>query len=156
MSQPILDDAGRRFIESARTATLATIAPDGRPRLVPVCFVLGETADNPGRPVLHVPLDEKPKRSDDPRRLARVRDIVHRPDVTLLFDRWSEDWSRLAWLRAEGTAEILEPGDEAGAHAAAVTALREKYPQYCDQAIDLRPMIRITVLRAIGWGEIGP
>ena len=36
-----LTGEARTFVEAARRATLATIAADGRPRLVPVCFVLG-------------------------------------------------------------------------------------------------------------------
>ena len=41
-----MEAAERAFLESARTATLATIAPDGVPRLVPICFVVGD--DEPG------------------------------------------------------------------------------------------------------------
>ena len=43
-----------RFVSEARTATLGTIAEDGRPRLVPICFVLDGD-------VLFTPIDEKPK-----------------------------------------------------------------------------------------------
>ena len=94
------------FLAAARTATLATIAPDGSPRLVPVCFVVRDGTD------LYVPLDEKPKRTDDPRELARVRDILERPSVALLVDRWSEDWSELGWLRIRGDASLVEPADD--------------------------------------------
>ena len=56
----------------------------------------------PTRPILYTPLDDKPKRTDDPLTLARVRDIAADPRVSILADRWDEDWTRLAWLRAEG------------------------------------------------------
>ena len=59
--------------------------------------------------------------------LARVRDMLARPAVTLLVDRWDEDWSRLGWVRIDGRAAIVEPGP---GHAAAIDALRAKYPQY--------------------------
>jgi PPOX class probable F420-dependent enzyme len=142
---PILTPAQRAFVAAARTATLATIAPDGSPRLVPICFVLH------GDVVLS-PLDEKPKRASDPRGLARVRDVRARPAVSLLVHRWDEDWTRLGWVRLHGTATLVEPGDDG--HAAAIVPLRAKYPQYGSQAIDRRPMLRIQVDRATSWGEL--
>lgn len=141
----------RHFIQERRTATLATVSGTGQPRLVPVCFVLADPPpDEPG-PVLYTPLDEKPKRGGDLRELARVRDIMERPAVTLLFDRWSEDWSHLAWLRAGGTASLLEPDQDPSTHGRAVAALRAKYPQYRSQAIDERPMLRIVIDHVTSW-----
>jgi PPOX class probable F420-dependent enzyme len=151
---PILDPAARSFLGAARTATLATTAPNGRPRLVPICFVVGDDArDSQLR--LYSPLDDKPKRTDDPRDLARVRDLLVLPRASLLVDRWSEDWSRLAWLRLETHAELLEPeSQERAAHAAAVAALRAKYPQYATHRLEDRPMLRFTVTRALAWGAL--
>ena len=34
-----------RFLDQARTAVLATIDPAGRPRLVPICFVVQGGSD---------------------------------------------------------------------------------------------------------------
>jgi len=151
----ILTSEQRDFAATARTATLATVGANGRPRLVPICFVLGNGAD--GRPRLHSPLDEKPKRSGDPRDLARVRDILILPEATLLIDRWSEDWSQLGWLRLECRAELLEPEPrEVEEHAAAIAALRAKYAQYVDQRLEDRPVIRFTVDRAVSWGNLAP
>jgi PPOX class probable F420-dependent enzyme len=122
---------------------LATVAPDGHPRLVPVCYALAADEATHGRLILYTPLDEKRKRASDPHRLARVRDLIARPQVTLLVDRWDEDWRRLAWLRLEGTAVLLEPaGDTRPEHAAAVAALRAKYPQHVRQDLETRPVIR--------------
>jgi PPOX class probable F420-dependent enzyme len=150
---PLLSPAHRAFVEAARTAVLATIAADGRPRLVPICFVtFGGEGDL--RPVVYTPLDEKPKSVDDPRELERVRDIVARPAVGLLVDRWSEDWTRLGWLRLDGRADLVEPG--AAGHAAAVEALRAKYPQYATHRLEARPLIRIAVERVREWGNLGP
>ena len=84
-----LTGAHSSFVAQARTATLGTIAEDGRPRLVPICFVLDDD-------VLFTPIDEKPKRGTDPRQLARIRDIERRAEVTVLVDRWNEDWTNLA------------------------------------------------------------
>jgi len=134
----------RRFVSEARTATLGTIAEDGRPRLVPICFVLD-------RDVLFTPIDEKPKEASDPRRLARIRDIERRADVTVLVDRWDEDWDRLAWLRIDGRASLAEdPADR----APAIAALRAKYPQYAGHDLESRPLIRIAIERVRSWGDL--
>jgi PPOX class probable F420-dependent enzyme len=151
---PVLTAAQLRFADAARTATLATIAPDGRPRLVPICFVVSPDGAD-GRPRLHSPLDDKPKRSDDPHDLARVQDLLVLPNATLLIDRWSEDWDRLAWLRLETRAELLEPEPrERAEQEAAVVALRAKYPQYATHRLEDRPILRFTVIRAVGWGDL--
>jgi coenzyme F420-0:L-glutamate ligase / coenzyme F420-1:gamma-L-glutamate ligase len=153
---PIITEAERAFVAGARQATLATTAPNGRPRLVPVCFVLAPGFDAVGRARLYTPLDEKPKRTDDLRQLARVRDLLVLPQATLLIDRWDEDWTRLGWVRLYGTGEILEPEPrEVEEHAAAVAALRAKYPQYDAHGLGGRPIIRIAIDRALSWGELG-
>ena len=121
-----------------RRATLATVAPDGRPRLVPICFVVIDE-------VIWSPIDEKPKHASDPRELARIRDIGRDPRVTVLVDRWSEDWSELAWLRIEGQAVLVD------SDPAVIAALRAKYPQYADHDLASRPMIRIAIEGAKSW-----
>jgi PPOX class probable F420-dependent enzyme len=117
---PILSPPQRSFLTAARRGVLATIAPDGLPRSVPFCFVL-----DPVEPVLWTPIDDKPKRDDDPLALARVRDIETEPRVTVLVDRWDEDWARLAWLRAKGSAQLVLPGATGDAPAIRA-ALRAK------------------------------
>ena len=139
----------RRFLAGARRATLGTIAADGVPRLVPICYAIHRTA-----PVLYSPLDEKPKRVGDVRELARVRDIARDPRVTVLVDRWDESWTRLAWLRCDGRASLIEPvGADAAEHALAVEGLRARYAQYVDHDLAARPMLRIVVARTSSWGE---
>ncbi len=144
----ILSGAERRFVDDARTATLATIDPRGRPRLVPICFVV---RDEGVTSVLYTPIDDKPKRSSDPRRLARVSDIVDRPEVELLVDRWSEDWSRLAWLRLSGEATFVESGT---VRAGVIEDLRTKYPQYVGHRLESRPALRIEIQGATSWGAL--
>ncbi|HEX7949320.1 MAG TPA: TIGR03668 family PPOX class F420-dependent oxidoreductase [Candidatus Limnocylindrales bacterium] len=147
---PVLTPPQRDNLTRARRAVLATIAPDGRPRLIPVCFAL-----DPDRPVLWSPLDEKPKRTADMHHLARVRDIGRDRRVTILVDVWDEDWSRLGWLRCDGTASLVEPGDDARETSAAVAALRAKYPQYATHDLAARPLIRIELKRATSWAASG-
>ena len=73
---------------------LATVRPDGSPRLVPITFaLLGE--------LLCFAVDEvKPKRDA---RLARLGDIARDPRVTLLVDHYDADWRALWWVRIDGT-----------------------------------------------------
>ena len=148
-SQPLLSADQRAFLESARRAVLATIPSDGQPRLVPICFVVDDA-----EPIVYTPIDDKPKRQDDPLALARVRDIAADPRVTILVDRWDEDWTRLAWLRAEGRATLLAPDASPAQHAAVVAALRVKYAQYATHRLEERPLIQIRLERVIGWGPV--
>ncbi len=157
MHDPILTGPEHAFVAAARRAVLATIRPDGEPRLVPICFVLADAADDLGRPILYSPLDDKPKASADPHRLGRVRDLLVLPAVTVLVDRWSEDWLHLGWMRLSGRGVLLEPEPrEREEHAGAVTALRAKYPQYADHDLEGRPIIRIAIDRVQRWGDVAP
>jgi PPOX class probable F420-dependent enzyme len=156
MRDPVISADARGFLADARRAILATVAPSGAPRLVPVCFALAADDDRLGRPVLYSPIDEKPKASADPHALSRVQDLLVLPDVSLLVDRWDEDWTQLAWLRLYGHGVLLEPQPhEREEHAAAVGLLRAKYPQYASHRLEGRPIIRIVVDRSRSWGELG-
>ena len=156
MRDPVLNTEARAFLADARRAILATVAPSGAPRLVPVCFAVAAEDDRLGRPVLYSPIDEKPKVSADPHALSRVQDLLVLPDVSLLVDRWDEDWTRLAWVRVDGRGVLLEPQPhEREEHATAVALLREKYPQYATHRLEDRPIIRIVVDRSRSWGDLG-
>lgn len=150
MRDPVLSVAERAFLADARRAVLATIAPDGRPRPVPICHVV-----EPDRPVLWTPLDEKPKAVTDVAQLARVRDILRDGRVTLLVDRWDEDWDHLAWLRCEGVATLVGPEASLAERSVAIAALRAKYRQYGSHDLEARPVIRVDIKRAVGWGMLG-
>jgi PPOX class probable F420-dependent enzyme len=130
------------LLSRARRAVMATIAADGTPRLVPIAFAFADG-------VIYSALDEKPKSVADPHDLARVRDIVARPQVSVLIDEWDEDWTKLAWLRLAGRASVLEPG--VPGHALAVRLLRERYPQYADHRLEQRPIIRIEIEHTSSW-----
>ncbi len=135
------------FLRDERVARFATVGPGGVPHLVPVCY--HATLDTTGVTALDIALDEKPK-GVAPHALRRVRNLLANPAVALLVDRYDDgDWDRLAFLRVDGHATLLEPGDPA--HAPAVAALRAKYPQYRAMALDGRPIIRITPTEVSGW-----
>jgi PPOX class probable F420-dependent enzyme len=150
----VLSPADRAFLAAARSATLATIAPDGRPRLVPICFVVGIV--EPGHSTrLYSPIDEKPKASSDARALARVRDLRDRPRATILAERWSEDWSQLGWIRLAVDGEPVEAGGGPvgdAERAVAIERLRAKYPQYAAHRLEHLPILRFTVHAVTRWG----
>ncbi|HUP54224.1 MAG TPA: TIGR03668 family PPOX class F420-dependent oxidoreductase, partial [Methylomirabilota bacterium] len=137
---------------AARRAILATVDAKGRPRALPVCFVV-DTEDGGGIELL-IPLDDKPKSIKDKHGLARVRDIERQPEVSLLIDQWDEDWSKLGWLRLHGHATVLEPDEVSLAFPDAPAQLRAKYQQYASHDLESSPMILIDVERAVRWGAL--
>lgn len=141
------------LLRRARRGVLATTASDGAARLVPITFVVFKPSHGE-QTLIYSPLDEKPKSVADPRHLARVRDIAREPQVSVLVDEWSEEWSRLGWVRVLGAARLIEPDDalrERREHERAVAMLREKYAQYRAHRLETRPMLRIAVERATSW-----
>jgi len=120
-------------VAAARVARLATVGRDGRPHVVPICFVLdGET--------LYTAVDEKPKRT---RRLKRLENIEANPHVEVLIDHYEDDWSKLWWVRLRGTARIVED-------PRAVDLLVAKYPQYAERRPE-GPVIAIYVEERSEW-----
>src|SRR4051794_32281619 len=103
---------------AAPVARLATLRPDGTPRLVPITFVLLD-----GR--ICSAVDEvKPKSTT---RLARLADVERDPRVGVVVDHYADDWSALWWVRVDGTAAVHEDGALRGRALAALVA---KYPPY--------------------------
>ena len=131
------------FIRSARVARLATADGNGRPHVIPICFVFdGQN--------FYSSIDEKPKRNLE-RELKRLRNIRANPNIALIIDHYEEDWRRLAYVLIIGRARILAAGKN---HQRAVRLLRRKYPQDREMAIDHRPMIRMTPRRVRAWGNL--
>ena len=65
--------------------------------------------------------------------------------MSLVADHYEdEDWSRLWWVRADGTARVV---DEA---PAALGLLCDRYPQYAASPPP-GPFLEIVVERWIGW-----
>src|SRR5438132_5030641 len=129
------------FVEDRRVAHLATADAQGRPHVVPVCFAYADGC-------VYIAIDEKPKRTT---RLKRLRNIEKNPQVALVFDRYDEDWSRLAWVMVRGEASVIERGPE---HEQALVALRARYPQYAAMALEGRPFIRIQPEGVSAWGAL--
>src|SRR5918993_150709 len=118
-----------RLIRAARVAHLATADASGQPLVIPICFVFD------GREFFS-PIDEKPKQTS-PRNLKRVRNISANPKVSLVIDRYNDDWRKLAFVLVFGKARIVVGGAK---HRKAVILLRRKYRQYRSMAIEQRPI----------------
>ena len=128
-------EARERFA-SARVARLATADRAGRPHLVPIVFALDGDC-------IYSVVDAKPKRTTTLRRLANVRE---NPAVALLVDHYDDtEWSRLWWVRADGTARVLDPADHEAQHAIALLARR--YPQQRSTG----SVLAVDVERWSGW-----
>ena len=115
-------DAVDLILEGWPVASLATLGEGGRPHVVPIVFV--RVADG-----IWSPIDGKPKAGGE---LARIRNVRRDARVSLLFEHYENDWTRLWWLRLDGEAELRTPADPCADSevAAALAALRRKYPQY--------------------------
>jgi PPOX class probable F420-dependent enzyme len=132
----------RRRLAESRVARLATVGGDGRPHIVPICFVVmsGE---------ILFAVDHKPKRTAD---LQRLRNIATNPAVAVLVDHYEEDWSRIWWVRIDGFARVLEGGDST---ERAVDALSARYPQYRRERPS-GPVVSIRIERLSGWFATAP
>jgi len=124
---------------AARHAHLATVDRAAVPHLVPVTFAVHDDE-------IVTAVDDKPKSTTN---LKRLRNIRENPQVAVLADHYDDDWSRLWWVRADGTADIVaDRGDPE--HQRAVALLTRRYQQY-ESAPPPGPIIRIRVTRWSGW-----
>jgi len=134
------EEARRRFA-SAPVARLATIGTAGAPHLVPITFA------TLGADTIVSAVDHKPKRT---LALARLRNIQSDPRVCLLVDHYSDDWSELWWVRADGAAAVHTPELEPALCEVALSALTERYPAYRERR-PAGPVVVVTVERWSGW-----
>jgi PPOX class probable F420-dependent enzyme len=117
----------------ARVARLATVGRDGRPHVVPICFVIDGST-------LYTAVDDKPKRT---RRLRRLDNIEANSAVEVVIDHYEDDWSKLWWVRLRGTARIVED-------PRAVELLAAKYPQYRERP-PAGPVIAVEIEDRSEW-----
>ena len=132
----------RRRIADAKVARLATIGAGGKPHVVPITFAVdGDT--------IYFAVDAKPKRTTD---LKRLRNIAANPSVSVLVDHYEDDWTRLWWVRVDGTARLLADGAQA---VRATDLLAARYPQY-RRARPGGPVVAISIDRISGWSPEAP
>ncbi|OMC13152.1 TIGR03668 family PPOX class F420-dependent oxidoreductase [Mycolicibacterium fortuitum] len=133
-------DAAMRFA-MAPAAVLATLRPDGAPHLVPVVFAVHRSAEGD---TIYSAVDAKPKTTHRLRRLANIEGDSR---VSLLVDHYTDEWSQLWWVRADGRATIHHSGDQM---ATGYALLRAKYPQYERIALN-GPVITVEVTHWSSW-----
>jgi len=129
------------LLAAAPVARLATVGADGRPHLVPIVFALD------GRRLVTA-VDHKPKRT---RSLKRLRNLASNPAVSVLADHYEDDWDRLWWVRADGTARV---DDTPAAVEWAAGLLAARYPRYRTRP-PAGPVIVAEIHRIIGWRAAG-
>lgn len=129
--------AARDRFAASPIARLATVRPDGAPHVVPITFAVTGTT-------IVTAIDHKPKST---RRLQRLSNIASDPRVSVLVDRYDDDWSHLFWVRVDGTATIVAAGTE---FDTALRALAAKYEPYREQPPD-GPVIMITPTNWSWW-----
>jgi len=133
-----------RVLAVMPVARLASVGADGAPHVVPIVFVAVGGA-------LYSPIDGKPKRAG---KLQRLRNVARNSNVSLVIDRYDEDWRRLWWVRIDATADVIT----ADAVSVAmwdrmVAALRAKYPQYDSVPLfdGVPTLLRMTPHRHTAW-----
>ena len=131
------------FVSSRRVARLATADASGRPHVVPICYAFDGDS-------LYSAIDLKPKRVG-PRQLKRVRNVLDNPQVAVIVDDYSEDWSALGYVLIRGAAEIMDEGQD---RERAEDMLRDKYPQYRDLLPQGAVILKITPDSVTGWGRV--
>jgi PPOX class probable F420-dependent enzyme len=126
------------LLERSRVAHLGLLDGSGVPRVLPVTYaVCGE--------LLVSAVDHKRKQVAG-ERLARVRWLRSRPAAALTVDRYSSDWSALAWVQALGNVAVLDVVDAADA----VSALAARYEQYLERP-PAGPVLALRPERLLWW-----
>jgi PPOX class probable F420-dependent enzyme len=144
------DEQARSRFAAGRVGRLATVTPAGAPHLVPVVFAVVDD-------YLYSAVDSKPKTTMALQRLANIQASGR---ASLLVDEYTEDWSALWWVRADGSAQVLAVDHEPGRSPlrrenrdqvrTAVEALTRKYPQYVSQPPS-GPVIAVRLSRWQWW-----
>lgn len=130
------------FIAEGRVGRLGTADASGQPLVVPICYAFdGES--------LFSAIDAKPK-TLGPRGLRRIRNLRENPKVSVVIDRYVEDWTQLRYVIIQGRAELLTEG---GDFARGVDLLLAKYPQYRNMGLnrDSGLMIKVKPDRVTQW-----
>lgn len=130
------EQARARFADSP-VAVLGTVDAAGAAHLVPVTYVVWGDR-------VFITIDDKPKRTQD---LKRLRNIAANPRVCLLAQHYQDEWSGLWWVRADGTARVINPGE---LPFGVLGGLVGRYAWYRTHTPN-GPVIEVTVETWSGW-----
>lgn len=106
--------------------------------MVPVVFALVDD-------VAYTAVDGKPKTTN---RLQRVANVAATGRASLLVDEYVQDWSKLWWVRFDGSAQVLAA--DSNEASSAIEALTRKYPQYVGDPPP-GPVIAVRLTRWRSW-----
>jgi PPOX class probable F420-dependent enzyme len=122
------------FISDGRVGRLGTADATGQPLVVPICYAWDGAA-------LFSALDAKPK-SRPVETLKRIRNIRENTKVSVVIDRYDENWTELRYVIIQGEARLLTGGDE---FARGADLLLAKYSQYRAMGLDREEGLMIVV-----------
>ena len=133
-----------KVINSHRIARMATVDDSGIPLVVPICFVCHSEH-------IYTPVDKKTKKVTY-EKLRRVRNIAQNPNVSIVIDKYTEDWSGIYYIIIEGKASLIKEGHE---YQNCLKLLTRKYDQYLKMGLDKLglPIIKITPEKIMSWGN---
>ena len=115
-----LNQKTKALIKGTKVARLATVDQKSHPYVVPIVFVFHENS-------FFIPLDEK-KKTVNSKNLKRVKNIEKNPNVTLLIDRYQNNWKKLFFLMIHGKATVINGNSKLMDKIHKL--LISKYPQY--------------------------
>jgi PPOX class probable F420-dependent enzyme len=130
------------FISEGRVGHLGTADLSGQPLVVPICYAWDGAS-------LFSAIDAKPK-MERVEGLKRIRNIRANAKVSVVIDRWDEDWTRLRYVIIQGEARLITEGPEFSRGADLLLA---KYPQYRAMGLarEAGLMIRVAPARVTNW-----
>lgn len=99
-------------------------------------------------PFIYTPIDAKRKSVDDWHDLRRIRNVETNGRASVLVDFYHENWSKCAWVRIDGVADMLTKGDD---HRRALNLLAARYRQYEGMPLRDAPVIRIRAEHVSQW-----
>lgn len=130
------------FISDGRVGRLGTADPSGQPLVVPICYAWDGAA-------LFSAIDAKPKTRPG-EALKRIRNITDNPKVSVVIDRYDEDWTELRYVIIQGEARLLTGGADFSRGADLLLA---KYPQYRAMGLGREAglMIKVEPSKVTHW-----
>jgi PPOX class probable F420-dependent enzyme len=134
-------------LNNSKIARLATVDPENnQPYLVPVVFVFNGYN-------IFIPIDDKPKKTENSNQLKRVKNIQKNPNISFLIDTYDEeDWNNLSYLMIQGKARIVVNRlKDIDTIKTAHSLLSEKYLQYKNLVGMGDSCIVIDIQKVIKW-----
>lgn len=135
MKRRALTPRERKFLEGERVVRVATAAADRTPHVVPVCHAVDRNA-------IYFASEAGNR---------KIRNIGRRGRVSLVADRYAENWRRLRGVVVTGTAQVFASGPE---FERGRRLLYKKYPQY-EKVAALEPgesvVVRVTPTHVQSW-----